>query len=49
MHHRRAAWFVSNRCFNISRAREELGYRPQVSIEDGIHEMVKSFEQAGWM
>ncbi|UCG86407.1 MAG: NAD-dependent epimerase/dehydratase family protein [Gemmatimonadota bacterium] len=49
MHRRRAAWFVSNRCFNIARAREELGYDPQVKIEDGIHEMVKSFEEAGWM
>ena len=49
IHRRRAAWFVSNRAFDISRARAELGYEPKVRVEDGLAEMVRSFEQAGWL
>ena len=49
IHRRRAAWFVSNRAFDISRARTELGYEPRVRVEDGLAEMVRSFEQAGWL
>ncbi|MEE9294096.1 MAG: NAD-dependent epimerase/dehydratase family protein [Phycisphaerae bacterium] len=49
MHRRRAAWFVSSRAFDISRARNELGYSPSVRIEDGIKEMVDSFSEAGWL
>jgi nucleoside-diphosphate-sugar epimerase len=49
MHRRRAAWFVSNRTFDITRARRELGYVPRISIEDGVAEMVESFRCAGWL
>ena len=49
MHRRRAAWFVSNRTFDISRARNELGYDPKVTIEEGTREMVRSFQDAGWI
>ena len=49
MHRRRAAWFVSNRTFDISRARNELGYDPKITIEDGTREMVRSFQDAGWI
>jgi len=49
IHRRRAAWFVSNRTFDIARARDELGYQPKISIEDGVTEMVNSFLGAGWI
>jgi dihydroflavonol-4-reductase len=49
IHRRRAAWFVSNRTFDISRARTELEYEPKVRIEDGIAEMVESYRDAGWV
>ena len=49
MHRRRAAWFVSSRAFDTSRARDELGYSPTVKIEDGMKEMVGSFSEAGWL
>ncbi|MBI4004258.1 MAG: NAD-dependent epimerase/dehydratase family protein [Candidatus Omnitrophica bacterium] len=49
IHRRRAAWFASNRTFDISRARAELGYRPAIRIEDGLREMVQSYREAGWL
>lgn len=36
LHRRRAAFFVKNRAFDISRARDVLGYRPQVSLAEGV-------------
>ena len=49
IHRRRAAWFKSNRCFDISRARKDLGYEPSVSIEAGVADMVRSYFEAGWL
>lgn len=33
---RRLTWFATNRGWDISRARNELGYRPRVELEDGL-------------
>jgi nucleoside-diphosphate-sugar epimerase len=33
---RRLTWFSTNRGWDISRARTELGYRPRVSLEEGL-------------
>lgn len=33
---RRLTWFSTNRGWDISRARRELGYRPRVDLEDGL-------------
>lgn len=49
LHRRRAEWFNSTRSFDISKARRELGYEPQVSPEDGLREMVRSYREAGWI
>lgn len=39
LHRRRAAFFVKNRAFSIDKARRELGYRPQVGIDEGLKAM----------
>ena len=49
LHRRRASWFSHTRSFDISKARRELGYEPQVKIEDGLREMVRSYGEAGWL
>ena len=36
LHRRRAAFFVKNRAFSIEKARRELGYQPQVEIDEGL-------------
>lgn len=36
LHRRRASFFVNNRAFSIEKARRELGYQPQVDIDEGL-------------
>jgi nucleoside-diphosphate-sugar epimerase len=36
LHRRRAGFFVKNRAFSIAKARRELGYQPQVDIDEGL-------------
>lgn len=36
LHRRRASFFVNNRAFSIEKARHELGYQPQIDIEEGL-------------
>ena len=36
LHRRRAGFFVKNRAFSIDKARRDLGYRPQVDIDEGL-------------
>lgn len=33
---RRLSWFTTNRGWHISRSRNELGFRPEVGLEDGL-------------
>jgi len=49
LHRRRASWFSHVRSFDIAKARRELGYEPQVRIEDGLADMVRSYQEAGWL
>ena len=49
LHRRRAAWFNSTRAFDIGKARKVLGYRPKIAPEDGLQQMVRSFQEAGWL
>lgn len=46
LHRRRAAWFNSTREFDITKARQRLGYEPKIAPEDGLKEMVKSYQEA---
>ena len=49
LHRRRAAWFNSTREFDISKARQRLGYDPKIAPEDGLKEMVRSYQAAGML
>jgi len=46
---RRVKFFTSNRWFDISRARDELGFAPKVSLRDGIRQTLDSYRQLGWI
>lgn len=46
---RNIASTVANRVFDISKARAQLGYRPQVTLEEGIAETVAWFRAEGYL
>ena len=44
---RRVDWYRQNRAFDISRARNELGYHPQVELEEGLRRTGVWYRQMG--
>jgi dihydroflavonol-4-reductase len=46
---RRVKFFTSNRWFDISRARRELGFAPRVPLREGIRRTLESYRQLGWI
>ena len=46
---RRVKFFTSNRWFDTSRARAELGFAPKVSLRDGLRRTIESYRQLGWV
>ena len=49
IYRRRVDFFTKSRAFDISRARAELGYEPQVSLRDGIRRTLEWYRMAGWL
>jgi len=46
---RRVKFFTSNRWFDITRARTELGFTPKVSLREGLRRTIESYRQLGWV
>ncbi len=46
---RRVRFFTNNRWFDISRARDELGFTPHVRLRDGIRRTLDSYRHLGWI
>jgi dihydroflavonol-4-reductase len=49
IYRRRVDFFTKSRAFDISRARAELGYQPQVDLREGIHRTLAWYRNAGWI
>ena len=49
LYRRRVDFFTKSRAFDISRAREELGYNPSVRLRDGIRRTLSWYKQHGWL
>lgn len=49
LYRRRVDFFTKSRAFDISRARRELGYAPQVGLADGIRRTLTWYRQQGWV
>lgn len=49
IYRRRVKFFTSNRWFDISRARAELGFAPKVRLRDGLRRTLDSYRQLGWV
>lgn len=46
---RRVKFFTSNRWFDTSRARQELGFLPKVDLRTGLVRTLESYRQLGWV
>jgi len=46
---RRVKFFTSNRWFDTSRARTELGFAPKMHLRDGLSRTLESYRELGWV
>lgn len=46
---RRVDWFRQNRAFDISKAKRELGYKPQVSLAEGLSRTASWYRAEGYL
>jgi nucleoside-diphosphate-sugar epimerase len=46
---RRLSWYKTNRAFRIDRATKELGYRPRVSLDEGLARTAGWYRSAGYL
>ncbi len=49
LYRRRVDFFTKSRAFDITRARQELGYDPKVSLREGIRRTLAWYREAGWI
>jgi nucleoside-diphosphate-sugar epimerase len=49
LYRRRVDFFTKSRAFDISKARRELGYEPQVSVREGVRRTLAWYRDAGWL
>lgn len=47
IYRRRVDFFTKSRAFDITRARQELGYAPQVGLREGIHRTLAAYRAEG--
>jgi nucleoside-diphosphate-sugar epimerase len=46
---RRVKFFTSNRWFDTSRARTDLGFAPKISLRQGLLRTLQSYKRLGWV
>lgn len=49
LYRRRVDFFTKSRAFDITRAREDLGYAPAVSLREGIHRTLEWYRAQHWL
>ena len=49
LYRRRVDFFTKSRAFDITRARTEIGYAPQVGLRDGIGRTLEWYRHEGWL
>jgi nucleoside-diphosphate-sugar epimerase len=49
IYRRRVAFYTKSRAFDITRARQELGYAPRVGLREGIRRTLDWYGQMGWL
>ena len=49
LHRRRVDFFTKSRAFDISRARQELGFEPRIGLREGIRRTLAWYRESGWL
>ena len=49
IYRRRVDFFTKSRAFDISRARRDIGYTPQIGLHDGITRTIEWYRAHGWL
>lgn len=49
LYRRRVDFFTKSRAFDITRARQELGFDPKVGLREGIRRTVEWYREQGWI
>jgi dihydroflavonol-4-reductase len=49
LYRRRVDFFTKSRAFDISRARAELGYAPEIGLDEGIRRTLAWYRGQGWL
>jgi nucleoside-diphosphate-sugar epimerase len=49
LYRRRVDFFTKSRAFDISRARAELGFAPEVGLDEGIRRTLAWYREQGWL
>lgn len=49
LYRRRVDFFTKSRAFDITRAREELGFAPRMGLREGIRRTLDWYRKAGWL
>ena len=47
LHRRRMSFFRNNRAFSVEKAKDLLGFRPQVSLQEGLERTISWYESQG--
>ena len=49
LYRRRVDFYTKSRAFDITRARQELGYAPRFGLRDGIGRTLERYRAHGWL
>ena len=49
IYRRRVDFYTKSRAFDITRARQEIGYAPRVGLRDGITRTLDWYAARGWL
>ena len=49
LYRRRVDFFTKSRAFDITRARQELGYAPKVGLREGVRRALEWYQLKGWI
>jgi dihydroflavonol-4-reductase len=49
LYRRRVEFFTKSRAFDITRARQELGYAPRVGLREGVRRTLAWYSEHGWL
>jgi nucleoside-diphosphate-sugar epimerase len=49
LYRRRVDFFIKSRAFDISKAKNLLGYRPQIGLDEGLKRTAQWYREQGWI